>query len=299
MQQQGAASEHVAGLPEPVVRLQPQRDPVSGLSRQRCTTAGDHQIRLRRQRNPPSQCGGRINGLDDSVAHQQRLLLTAERPVDRSPGAGVAAEALLHIATVEVAEPPAASSVHHQVLVQPQPTELQGAVLVPGDHATVEDRSRQPDPITPQSTERQLADPIEEATVDSHHGTGGARQLWQEAQTLLAAHHRQGGEFQSKAGQVATGAQHLQRLDPHGDLPAFQHQPAAHQAGNRGMAQGQGRAWLSLHGLGCCSPEAIEHHAPGIGQGEGAQPGCLAPQAQPVSGLAWLQSQASQQALLA
>ena len=56
---------------------------------------------------------------------------------------------------------------------------------------------------------------------------------------------------------------------------------------------------LSLHGLGCRSPEAVEHHAPWIGEGECAEPGCLALQAQSVCGLAWLQSQASQQALLA
>ena len=121
-----------------------QHHRIAGFGRQGGAAAGHNQVAVGGNQHTTANAGAIKALRDAALLNQQCLLLAAERAIDRSPGAGVAAEAPLYIAAVEIAQSPAPTTVHLQLLVQPQASELELVVVAPSDHPPVEDRSRQP-----------------------------------------------------------------------------------------------------------------------------------------------------------
>ena len=78
---------------------------------------------------------------DFSGANGDRFLFAAKGFVNRAPGARVTTQAPLHVAAVQMAEPPTTSASDLKGLIQSQAVEEKGLADGPADRTAIENRT--------------------------------------------------------------------------------------------------------------------------------------------------------------
>ena len=152
-------------------------------------------------------------------------------------------------------------------LLQLQTTEVQSAGIGPGDHATVEDRARQPAIVEAKRAKRHFDDAVEEAAIHRHHRSCWLRELGQELESCLSVGLGEWLEPQADRWQVATCAHQLQGFDSHLEHAAFDHKTAAQPGCNSRTVEGLGRCFRRGARI-----DSVKHQPPRLGKAQTLQP---------------------------
>ena len=169
-QQQGAAADHMGGQAELVAGSALQLQPLTGCPGQDRATAGHQQQVIAPQGHPGLQLRYAEKLTHAACLQQQARFRATQGPVAGPPIRVVAADAPLHIATVDIANWQPLAARPHDPLGQLQPAKAGQGPIAPCRHTPVQDRPGEPAAVRLQGPQGEATHPVEVAAIDGDPG---------------------------------------------------------------------------------------------------------------------------------